>query len=67
MFGTELYLGGIETTKSKESLILVSSHKMDDETVSIYQKRWEIETMFAALKSKGFNFEEYNVPLCQDQ
>lgn len=58
MFGTELYLGGIETTKSKESLILVSSHKMDDETVSIYQKRWEIETMFGALKSKGFNFEE---------
>ncbi len=58
IFGTELYLGGIQATKSKEALILVSDHKMDSETISIYQKRWEIETMFGALKSKGFNFEE---------
>lgn len=58
IFGTELYLGGIQATKSKEALILVSDHKMDDETIPIYQKRWEIETMFGALKSKGFNFEE---------
>ena len=26
--------------------------------ISTYQKRWEIEIMFSALKSKGFNFEE---------
>jgi hypothetical protein len=49
---TQLHLGGIEATKSKEALILVSDHS----TISIYKKRWEIETMFGALKSKGFNF-----------
>ena len=31
---------------------------MDKETLSTYKKRWEIETLFGALKSKGFNFEE---------
>lgn len=54
----KLHLGEIEATKSKEALILVSDHKMDASTISIYKKRWEIETMFGALKSKGFNFEE---------
>jgi hypothetical protein len=58
IFNTELHLGGIKATKSKEALILVSDHKMDDETLPTYQKRWEIETLFGALKSKGFNFEE---------
>jgi len=58
IFNTELYLGGIKATKSKETLILASDHKMDEETLPTYQKRWEIETLFGALKSKGFNFEE---------
>ena len=58
LFGTDLYLGGIRATKSEEALILVSDHKMDNSTISTYQKRWEIETLFGALKSKGFNFEE---------
>jgi hypothetical protein len=58
IFNTELYLGGIKATKSKEALILVSDHKMDKETLATYKKRWEIETLFGALKSKGFNFEE---------
>jgi len=58
IFNTELYLGGIKATKSKEALIIVSDHKMDEKTLPTYQKRWEIETLFGALKSKGFNFEE---------
>lgn len=58
LFDTDLYLGGIRATKSEEALILVSDHKMDNTSISIYQKRWEIETLFGALKSKGFNFEE---------
>jgi hypothetical protein len=58
IFNTDLYLGGIKATKSKETLILASDHKMDEETIPTYQKRWEIETLFGALKSKGFNFEE---------
>mgnify|MGYP002761544801 CR=1 FL=1 len=28
------------------------------EATALYKKRWEIETMFAALKSRGLGFEE---------
>jgi hypothetical protein len=58
ILGRRLHLGGIEATKSKEPLMLVSNRPMNTNTISIYQKRWEIETMFGAFKSKGFNLEE---------
>ena len=58
LFDTALHLGGIKASKADEALILVSNHKMNKGTIATYQKRWEIETMFGALKSKGFNFEE---------
>jgi hypothetical protein len=61
IFDTKVHLGGIKASKADEALIVVSNHKMDKNTISIYQKRWEIETMFGALKSKGFNFEESKI------
>jgi len=61
LFDTNLHLGGIKASKADEALILVSNRKMDKTTIATYQKRWEIETMFGALKSKGFNFEESKI------
>jgi len=61
LFNQTLHLGGIRATKAKEPLILVSNRAMDKHTISIYQKRWEIETMFGAMKSRGFNFEESKI------
>jgi len=61
LFDTKLHLGGIRASKSDEALILVSNRSMDKKTISTYRKRWEIETMFGALKSKGFNFEESKI------
>jgi hypothetical protein len=61
IFETEVHLGGIKASKSDEALIVVSNRKMDKTTISTYQKRWEIETLFGALKSKGFNFEESKI------
>lgn len=58
IFGLDLYLGGIKSSKSKDKLILVSNAKMSKKSLEIYRKRWEIETMFGAFKSKGFNMEE---------
>lgn len=61
IFNTQVHLGGIKASKANEALIVVSNQKMDKTTISTYQKRWEIETMFGALKSKGFNFEESKI------
>jgi hypothetical protein len=61
LFGQKLQLGGIRSSKSDEALVVVSNRPMDKETIAIYRKRWEIETMFGALKSRGFNFEESKI------
>ena len=39
-----------------ELLILASSHKPED-ALERYAYRWEIETLFACLKGRGFRFE----------
>ena len=52
-----MHLGGIRASKSDEALVVVSNRAMNKNTIATYRKRWEIETMFGALKSKGFNFE----------
>jgi len=61
IFGNKLHIGGIKSKKSKEPIILVSNRKMSKETLQIYKKRWEIETLFSALKKRGFNFEETKI------
>lgn len=61
LFDQLLHLGGIRSSKSDEALVVVSNRAMDKKTMAIYRKRWEMETMFGALKSKGFNFEESKI------
>ena len=67
LFRQTLHLGGIRASKAKEppivqwSLIVVSNRTIDKATIPLYQKRWEIETMFGAMKSRGFNFEESKI------
>lgn len=61
LFDQKLHLGGIRASKSDEALVVVSNRPMDKETIATYRRRWEIETMFGALKSKGFNFEESKI------
>jgi hypothetical protein len=47
-----------------ESLLIVAARGVDEsEATDLYRRRWEIETLFAALKSKGFGLEETG-PLC---
>jgi hypothetical protein len=61
LFNHELHLGGIRAGKAEEPLVVVSNRPMNKQTITTYQKRWEIETMFGALKSRGFNFEESKI------
>ncbi len=56
MWGMELYLSGCRL-KNGEYLILVSA-EFCEKPHEEYRKRWGIETLFGALKSRGFNLED---------
>jgi hypothetical protein len=56
MWGLELYLSGCYLGNG-EYLILVSPEYLADPQAE-YKKRWGIETLFGALKSRGFNLED---------
>ena len=46
-----------ETLKTGELLIVVTNDA-PEEALAIYAQRWQIETLFAALKTRGFNLED---------
>jgi hypothetical protein len=56
MWGMELFLSGCRL-KHGEYLILVSPDYCEVPAEQ-YRKRWGIETLFGALKSRGFNLED---------
>lgn len=56
MWGMELFLSGCYLGDG-EYLILVGPELME-EPHKEYKKRWGIETLFGALKSRGFNLED---------
>lgn len=59
--GNQVYLSGIKTlnpnTKEYEFVIIASYNKQDQALID-YKERWQIETMFRAMKSSGFNLED---------
>lgn len=59
MWGMDLYLSGCYLG-SGEYLILVSP-ECSAEPHKEYKKRWGIETLFGALKSRGFNLEDTHI------
>ena len=56
LWGLELYLSGCRL-KHGEWLLLVAA-TFCAEPAQEYQKRWGIETLFGALKTRGFNLED---------
>ncbi len=62
MHGQLCYLSGVKTiTDGKvESLMLVSLNE-PREALDYYKQRWQIETLFKAMKSSGFNIEDTHV------
>lgn len=48
----------VKRLKDGELLILVTNYSfLEEEIFDLYRKRWGIETIFKALKTKGFNIE----------
>jgi Transposase DDE domain len=56
MWGMELYLSGCRL-RHGEYLILASA-ELSEQPQEQYRMRWGIETLFAAMKSRGFNLED---------
>ena len=50
-----VYIGAFRT---KDGFVLIISDKHTPTLVKDYVRRWEIETLFGCLKSKGFNMED---------
>lgn len=61
--GVLCYVSGIKSVNREgklDYLIIVSFNK-PEESLSYYQKRWQVETLFKAFKSSGFNIEQTHV------
>lgn len=56
VFGLRLH---VAVTKSKEDeLVVLVCNTEPDKALVRYSRRWQIETLFSALKSRGFNLED---------
>jgi len=57
--GNELYLSGIKTvSKDGVAFVIIASYNREYDVLEKYRNRWQIETMFKAFKSSGFNLED---------
>lgn len=51
-----VYLSALRLSDGE--LLIVATDRLLADPIAHYGKRWQIETLFGCLKSKGFNFEE---------
>lgn len=59
--GNWVYLTGIKTYNKethKVEFVIIASYKKTDDVLKNYKDRWQIETMFKAMKTSGFNIED---------
>jgi hypothetical protein len=58
--GQWVYLHGMKAFNSKGQIefVIIASFNPDPTSLTKYKDRWQTETMFKALKSGGFNFED---------
>lgn len=63
----DLYLSAMLfiNDKNKAEYIIVASLEYSQKALAFYKQRWQIETMFKALKSNGFNLEKTHIESIQ--
>lgn len=57
IWGHFLYVSIYQAKGAKEPMIVVSNKEFSD-AVGLYRRRWEIETLFSCLKTRGFRMED---------
>jgi hypothetical protein len=55
VWGISVYLGAVRTP---EELAIIIANAHNQHLVADYARRWEIETLFGCLKSRGFDLEQ---------
>lgn len=58
--GSLVYLSAIKTidkATGKTEFVIIASFNKQDQALINYKERWQIETMFRAMKTSGFNIE----------
>jgi hypothetical protein len=60
LWGLFLYVSIEKRKGAKEQMIVVSNLKFED-PLELYRRRWEIETMFGCLKTRGFRMEDTHI------
>lgn len=53
--GPEVYISAFRRLDGE--LVIIATNDKVDEAADIYKRRWEIETLFACMKTRGFNLE----------
>lgn len=66
VFGLEVYVSCVKYKKDgKTEYLIVASGKRNKYALEEYKVRWQIETMFGCLKSRGFGFEETHLTMAK--
>ena len=64
VFGLAIYVSCVKYQKDgKTEYLIVASQEQNRDAIEEYKVRWQIETMFGCLKSRGFNFEETHLTM----
>ena len=55
IYGNQVFIAGM---KLEQDYLIVVTNQDPANAIKVYAERWQIETLFGCLKSKGFNFED---------
>ncbi len=56
---SRVYLSGLRLTDGE--LLIIASNVENENSIEIYGKRWEIETLFGNMKGRGFHLEDTRI------
>ena len=60
VYGVQVFISSVKrkNEKGEIEIVVIISDIYDDNSVEKYKERWQIETMFKAFKTNGFNLED---------